>query len=331
MPSPPDPTVAVNTWVIPPELPRHSYAINDFKQMFDTVTQVIEQGKEPAVVEFVLPAGVIDFSIEVYDVPGVHVIVRGAGAATVLRRTIEVSDAASVEIRDLRFATGSTFHAETLNLDVTQHITLHNISFLDHRGTYTTRGHGVIPFDYVVKLKTQKGGDVHLSDLSLLGARGAYAAFHIVAPSGDVTIARTLVADTDRPPFYIGIADTILVEDSVLALPAGARDLLQTKWPPDGVTFRRSTILTDTLDVLVAPGNNLQAPPSVWLPTRLVDTTVYTRAADPGRGPGVMLERSTITTAPAADPDFAALRARAEALAPVERDVIVPLLGLGTP
>jgi hypothetical protein len=121
------------------------------------------------------------------------------------------------------------------------------------------------------------------------------------------------------------------VAPAVCSLPAGAKNLLQTKWPPDGVTFRRSTILADTLDVLVAPGNNLQAPPSVWLPTRLVDTAVYTRAADPGRGPGVVLERSTITTAPVTDPDFAALRARAEVLAPVEREVIVALLGLGTP
>lgn len=330
MPSMPDPTVAVNTWTPPPGSPKHSFAITDFKSLFDARIQVEARGEEAAVVEFVLPAGVVDFSIELSDVPAVHVVVRGAGAATVLRQSIDVTDAASVEIRDLRFSTG-TYRGDALNLRVTQHITLHNLAFLDHRGTYRTTGSGVLPFDYVVKLETEKGGGVHLSDLSLLGARGAYAAFHMVVPGGDVTIARMLVADTDRPPFYVGIADSILVEDSVMALPAGARDLIQMKWPPDGITIRRSTLLADSEDVLVAPGNNPQAPPSVWIPTRVADTTIYARADDPGLGPGVILERSTIATAPPTDPDFAALRARAEALAPVERSEIVPLLGLPSP
>ncbi|MDP2306012.1 MAG: hypothetical protein Q8P18_08290 [Pseudomonadota bacterium] len=286
---------------------------------------------EPSIVELVLPAGEVAYPIELGNLPAVHLIVRGTGAGTVLREPIEVRGVASVEVRDLRFGELIWSFSDALTLRATHSISLHNVAFLDQRGTYQTTSHGVTPFDFVASLETGNGGAIHLSDVSLLGARGAWPAIRMVAPGGTVAITRTLVADTDRPPFFVGIADTITVEDSVLFLPAGTKDLLVTNWPPDGVTFRRSTIVADTPEVLVAPGNNPQTPPSLWMPTVLSDSTLYTRGPDPGNGPGLTLERSTIESAPTTQPDFAAVRTRAEALAPVERAAILPLLDLQAP
>lgn len=315
----------------PADLPRTTYTVTSEEHHYELLRQIEAKGTVPSIVELVLPAGEVAYPIDLSDIPAVHLVVRGTGSGTVLREPLRVRDAAGVEVRDLRFGELIWSYSKALTLRATQYISLRNIAFLDQRGTYQTTSHGVIPFDFLASLEVDKGGTIRLSDVSIIRAHGAWPAIRMVTPGGHVSITRTLVADTDRPPFYVGIADTITIEDSVLALPAGAKDLIVTNWPPDGITFERSTIVADTPDVLVAPGNNPQTPPSLWMPTLLSDSTLYTRAPDPGAGPGLVLERSTIKPAPDSAPDFALLRARAEALAPVDRAAIVPLLGLPGP
>lgn len=318
---------ATAVWKLPDDLPRIRHYIPDENGFYEVRRELNALRGERSLIELSFPAGAIDYPFSLWEMPNAHLVITGAGAGTLFGSALHFSDFASVEIRNARFKE----HRRPLTIDAVQHIGLHNLAFLDQRGIYQTTGHGVIEFDYAADLEVKDGGSILLSDVSLVTARGAWPAFKFIAPRGHVSIMRTLVADSDRTPFYVGIADSITIEDSVVVLAAGTQELISSKWPPDGITFRRSTVVADTPDVLVAPDYNPQTSPSQWLPTQLVDSTLHTRGPDPGGSPGVTLERSTIKTAPSQEPDFAAVRARAEALAPVERAAIVPLLGLVEP
>lgn len=235
-----------------------------------------------------------------------------------------VARAESVEVLGLVFERAV---GVALQVEATNRIHVEDVAFVDlasppdpPKGTLSHKGAARL---------TSEGREttIALRNLSLVGYRGPRPPVVLAARGGTATVDRVLLAGSEQPPIWVGGALDVVVVDSVLALPSGVGSAMVTQVPASRVHLSRTTLLLDAPDAVVLPGHNPQHLPGEWLPAQVVDNTILARGPSREREPGVALERTEVRAAPAGDVDLDALRARARALAPVDRTEIEPLLG----